>query len=198
VHVGGAGLPRQRDGRAILAGDRDHFRFGIGIEQLVADRRDLHVERRRPGMLRGVFAEVLVPLVLGRIDPLARLLVEPIIADHPMLIRVSARQQRGMTGRRLGRRVAVVIVAVPSAAIEQEPEALFAVEIVVFDQLLLRQAIDHHEQHQLRRRLAGRAASRLGGGSKRDQQPRAQHHRKEGATDRHCVPLSIRRLVLGS
>ena len=63
--------------------------------------------------------------------------------------------------------MAVMVVAVPAALVEKQLEAAIAVEIVIFDQLLLREAIDHHEQHELRGRLAARCARVLGESGRR-------------------------------
>jgi hypothetical protein len=44
-------------------------------------------------------------------------------------------------------RVAIIVVAVPAAFIEQKFEAAVAVEIVILDQLVLGEAVDHQKQH---------------------------------------------------
>src|SRR3954447_23377751 len=62
----------------------------------------------------------------------------------------------------IGRGMAVMVVAVPTALVEKQLEASIAIEIVIFDQLLLREAVDHHEQRELRGRLAARCARVLG------------------------------------
>ena len=58
--------------------------------------------------------------------------------------------------------MAVMIVAVPAALVEKQLETAIALEIIILDQLLLREAVDHHEQYELRRRLAARRAGILG------------------------------------
>src|SRR6185503_16150915 len=67
----------------------------------------------------------------------------------------------------IGRGMAVMVVAVPTALVEKQLEASIAIEIVIFDQLLLRKAVDHHEQHELRGRLAARCTRVLGKGGRR-------------------------------
>ena len=58
-------------------------------------------------------------------------------------------------------RVAVMVVAVPATFIEEEFEAAVAVEIVILDQLVLGEAVDHQKQHQLRRCLPAWCAGAL-------------------------------------
>jgi hypothetical protein len=66
----------------------------------------------------------------------------------------------------IGGGVAVMVVTVPPAFIEQELEAAVAVEIVVLDQLVLGEAVDHHEQYELWRRLPAWCARVLRGGGR--------------------------------
>lgn len=53
-----------------------------------------------------------------------------------------------MAGASEGDRVASVRVAEPGALIQQAGEAAGAVLVTVLHQLLLRQAVDHQDQHQ--------------------------------------------------
>src|SRR5439155_5387915 len=55
-----------------------------------------------------------------------------------------------------------MIVAVPAALVEQQLEATLRVLIVIFDKLLLREAVDHHEQHEFREWLSSRAIASFG------------------------------------
>src|SRR3989442_1769289 len=50
----------------------------------------------------------------------------------------------------------VMVVAVPAALVEQQLEATLRVLIVIFDKLLLREAVDHNKQHEFGERFAGR------------------------------------------
>ncbi len=109
-------------------------------------------------MLSGGLVEILVSRVLGRIEPLTGRLVDPVVADHAVLVGMSARQKRGMTDAGIGRRMAVVIVAVPRALVEPQLEAARSVLVVILYQLLLRETVDDHEQDKLRQRLAARSA----------------------------------------
>src|SRR5215813_2037289 len=72
-----------------------------------------------------------------------------------------------MTHAGISRRMAVVIVSVPGAFVEPQLETAWPILLVVFYELILREAIDDHEQHQLRQGLAGWSAhlarGRLGG-----------------------------------
>jgi hypothetical protein len=58
--------------------------------------------------------------------------------------------------------MAVMVVAVPAALVEQQLEATLRVLIVIFDKLLLREAVDHHEQHEFREWLSSRAIASFG------------------------------------
>src|SRR5262245_37511649 len=113
-------------------------------------------------MLGSLLSEVFVPRVLGRIDAHAGLLIDPVVADDAMLVGMRARQQGRVADARISRCVAVVIVAVPGAAVEKGPEAALAVLVVILDQLFLREAVDHHKQDELGRRLSAWCARGLG------------------------------------
>src|SRR5213080_5209476 len=67
-----------------------------------------------------------------------------------------------MTDASIGRGMAVMVVAVPAALVEQQLEATLRVLIVIFDKLLLREAVDHHEQHEFREWLSSRAIASFG------------------------------------
>ena len=173
------------------------FDLRVCVDEFVADCRDLDVERRRARVLRRLLADVFVPCVFGRIDAGARLLVEPVIADHAVLVRMRAGQQRRVADAGISCGMAVVIVAVPGAAIEQRPEAALTVLVVVFDQLLLREAVDHHEQDKLGWRLAARSTRGLGKTSCRQtRDARQESGEKQSIDRRHVVlPVYIRCLV---
>src|SRR5262245_43043408 len=50
----------------------------------------------------------------------------------------------------------VMVVAVPATLVEQQLEAALRVLIVIFDELLLRETVNHHEQHEFREWLPTR------------------------------------------
>src|SRR2546426_12564630 len=56
----------------------------------------------------------------------------------------------------------IMVVAVPAALVEQQLEATLRVLIVIFGKLLLREAVNHHEQHEFREWLSARSAASLG------------------------------------
>src|SRR5262245_13616262 len=58
--------------------------------------------------------------------------------------------------------MAVMVVAVPAALVEQQLEAALRVLIVIFDKLLLREAVNHHEQHEFWQWLSSRAIASFG------------------------------------
>ena len=70
--------------------------------------------------------------------------------------------KRRVTNASIGRGVAVMIVAVPAALVEQQLEAALRVLIVIFNKLLLREAVNHHEQHELREWLSARPIASFG------------------------------------
>src|SRR4029077_13364754 len=109
-----------------------------------------------------LFAEIFESRIFSGIKPLPGLLVDPIVAHHSVLVGMRARQQRCMTDAGIGRGMAVMVVAVPAAFVEKQLETAVAVEIVILDELLLREAVDHHTQHELRGRLARRCTRVLG------------------------------------
>ena len=74
---------------------------------------------------------------------------------------MGAGEQRRVTDAGVSSCVAVVIVAVPGASIEQRSEAALSILVVVLDQLLLRKAVDHQEQDKLRWGLPARSVARL-------------------------------------
>src|SRR4051794_7734388 len=134
-------------------------------------------------MLWRLLVEILVALVLGGIEPLAGLLVDPVVADHAVLVRMRAREQRRMSYAGVRGRMTVVVVAVPSAAVEQEPEAALAILVVVFDELFLREAVNHHEQDELGRRLAAGSRSGLCWAHARPQTERGYERGQQQPTD---------------
>ena len=66
-----------------------------------------------------------------------------------------------MTDAGIRRGMTVMIVAVPAALVEQQLETPLRVLIVIFDEFLLREAVDHHEQDEFRHCFAARSAAGL-------------------------------------
>src|SRR5437660_869800 len=58
--------------------------------------------------------------------------------------------------------MAVMVITVPAAFVEQKLEAALCVLIVIFDKLLLREAVNYHEQHEFRERLSSRPIASFG------------------------------------
>ena len=189
VHVRGAGLAGEQDRAAVLAGDAEHAARVVGrVAELVAQRADLQVLRADAVVLPGRRAvEVPVRGVRGVVDVLA-FAGAPLVADDARLVRVRTREHRGVTDGGDGERVRLVRVGKPRALVHQPPEAVLAQQVVVLGQLLLRQAVDHQHDHQLRRRDAagnGRVVARHG-------RARGEHEQDpEGTQDRanHGVRL---------
>src|SRR6266498_3353475 len=67
-----------------------------------------------------------------------------------------------MTNACVRRGMTVMVVAVPGALVEQQLEATLRVLIVIFDKLLLREAVNHHEQDEFREWLSARAIASFG------------------------------------
>jgi hypothetical protein len=106
-------------------------------------------------MRRGLFFQIFVSYVFGGINPLLRLLVEPIITNDAVLVRVRTRQKRCVANPSISRGVTIMVVAVPCALVEEKFESARTVLIVVLEELVLGEAVDHHKKDKLRRRFAG-------------------------------------------
>ena len=100
-----------------------------------------------------------------------------------------------MTNTRIGRRVAVMIVAVPCALVEEQLEAAVSILVVVLDELLLRESVDDHEQHKLRRRFAAGSVSILSETAARYEACSAQRNGKKQPSKRLHDFLPVRLIV---
>ena len=93
-------------------------------------------------------ADVPVGGLAGAVDLRQGAVVDPVVGDDAVAVGIGAGEDGRVAGASEGERVAVVRVAEPGALIQQAGEAAGAVLVTVLHQLLLRQAVDHQDQHQ--------------------------------------------------
>jgi len=105
-------------------------------------------------MLFCLLAKQLVSGILGGIDALLGLFIQPVVADDTVLVGMGARQQRRMANARVSRGVAVIAISVPSALVQEQLEPAFRVLVIILEQLVLRKAIHRHEHDEFGRGLA--------------------------------------------
>src|SRR6185436_7988481 len=95
-------------------------------------------------------------------DDLLRLPIPPVVRDHAVTVRVSAREPGSVADGRDRRGMAVVRVGEPRSVVEETPEPAGREMVAIFEQLRLGQSIDQDRDDELRRRR--RARARAAGG----------------------------------